>query len=240
VPVTSHEVLEQRSHLTMPPRPVADERVDRRHRRRARTIEQIVDVAVQLIADEGAAGLSLGEVARRMDMRTPSLYGYFPSKNAVYDAVFARGWTELLARLAPAASALDDTDLASCLTRLGSEFVRWAVAHVGYTQLMLWRPVPGYEPSDEAYGPAIEALTRARDVFVQLQHRGLVRPDADLDELVRLWSTITTGIVTQHIANQPGVPFDDGMFTPLVPVAATVVAARYGSPRPRQNTRRPR
>jgi AcrR family transcriptional regulator len=237
--VTSNDIAVRRGHPGKPPRPVVEQRTDRRYRRRAETIEQIVDVAVQLIADEGAAGLSLGEVARRMDMRTPSLYGYFQSKNAVYDAVFARGWTELLASLEPAASALDDdTDLASCLTRLGSEFVRWAVAHVGYTQLMLWRPVPGYEPSDEAYGPAIEVLTRARAVFAGLQHRGLVRPDADLDELVRLWSTITTGIVTQHIANQPAERFDDGMFTSLVPVAATVVAARYAAASPRQNTRR--
>jgi AcrR family transcriptional regulator len=51
--------------------------LDRRHRRRAQTIEEIVDVALELIAREGAAGLSLGEVARRMGMRTPSLYGYF-------------------------------------------------------------------------------------------------------------------------------------------------------------------
>ena len=68
---------------------------DRRHRRREETIREIVDVAVELMGEHGAAGLSLGDVARRMGIRTPSLYGYFDSKNALYDAVFERGWRQL-------------------------------------------------------------------------------------------------------------------------------------------------
>ena len=47
---------------------------DRRHRRREETIREIVEVAVELMGEHGAAGLSLGDVARRMGMRTPSLY----------------------------------------------------------------------------------------------------------------------------------------------------------------------
>src|SRR6476619_4767063 len=70
----------------------APARIDRRQRRRLETIEEIVDVAVEVMTEHGVGGLSLGEVARRIGMRTPSLYVYFDSKNAVYDAVFARGW----------------------------------------------------------------------------------------------------------------------------------------------------
>src|SRR3954452_16367441 len=70
----------------------APARIDRRQRRRLETIEEIVDVAVEVMTEHGVGGLSLGEGARRMGMRTPSLYVYFDSKNAVYDAIFARGW----------------------------------------------------------------------------------------------------------------------------------------------------
>src|SRR3954470_19318775 len=76
--------------MTAPARPLPVG--DRRQRRRLETIEEIVDVAVEVMTEQGVGGLSLGEVARRMGMRTPSLYVYFESKNAVYDAVFARGW----------------------------------------------------------------------------------------------------------------------------------------------------
>src|SRR5207248_7617402 len=97
-------------------------------------------------------GVSLGEIARRMGIRTPSLYVYFPSKNALYDALFERGAREvgnvvteaserLLAELGP------DRQLEDVLLDAATTFVRWAVEHPAYTQLLYWRPVPGFEPS---------------------------------------------------------------------------------------------
>ena len=65
--------------------------VDRRTRRRQETIEEILDVAIELMATEGVAALSLSAVARRLGMQPPSLYQYFPSKMAIYDALFQRG-----------------------------------------------------------------------------------------------------------------------------------------------------
>ena len=72
-------------------------RVDRRLRRHNETIQEILDVAIEVMAEEGVAALSLAEVARRMGMRPPSLYQYFPSKLAVYDALFERGMRQTLA-----------------------------------------------------------------------------------------------------------------------------------------------
>ena len=63
-------------------------RTDRRVQRHHQTIEEILDLAIQVMAEDGVAALSLAEVARRMGMRPPSLYQYFPSKLAVYDALF--------------------------------------------------------------------------------------------------------------------------------------------------------
>src|SRR3954454_7884937 len=84
--------------------------LDRRHRRRQETIEQVLDVAAGLMATEGVTGLSLGEVARRMGMRTPSLYVYFDSKNALYDALFERGWRELLVAMEAAEEQAEVAD----------------------------------------------------------------------------------------------------------------------------------
>src|SRR4029450_10970308 len=72
-------------------------RADRRLQRHNQTIEEILDVAIQVMAEDGVAALSLAEVARRMGMRPPSLYQYFPSKLAVYDALFERGARQTLA-----------------------------------------------------------------------------------------------------------------------------------------------
>src|SRR3954464_12505168 len=104
-------------------------RPDRRHQRRRETIEQVLDTAVEVMADQGVAGLTLGEVARRMGIRPPSLYVYFDSKHALYDALFERGARLLLETLLAAQARLPRTDPVADF-RWGSEvFVRWAVEH---------------------------------------------------------------------------------------------------------------
>jgi AcrR family transcriptional regulator len=47
---------------------------------------------------EGLAALTLRDVAAKVGMRPPSLYSYFPSKNAIYDAMFLQGGLALLRR----------------------------------------------------------------------------------------------------------------------------------------------
>src|SRR6266511_3030464 len=98
--------------------------LDRRARRRQQTIDEILDVAIEVMAEEGVAGLSLSEVARRMGIQPPSLYKYFPSKLALYDALFQRGARENLAvfqvavergELHPGAASEEGTALLSVL-----------------------------------------------------------------------------------------------------------------------------
>ena len=80
---------------------------DRRQRRRQETKEEVLDHAAEIMAEQGVAGLSVGEVARRMGIRPPSLYGYFPSKNALYDALFERGARMVLDHFRAEAESLD-------------------------------------------------------------------------------------------------------------------------------------
>lgn len=202
--------------------------VDRRLRRRRETIEEVLDVALAVMAEHGVAGLSLGEVARRMGIRPPSLYVYFDSKNALYDAIFARGWRELL----PAMEALyvqleETTDLPAYLLTVGQTFIRWAVEHPAYAQLMLWRPVPSYQPSAEAYAPAVEVLARGHAIFAELRGRGLFRPDVDVEELLRAWTILTSGVFTQQMANAPGEPFETGSFTATMPDLVAMFLCHY-------------
>ncbi|MCU1595713.1 MAG: hypothetical protein JWO12_3105, partial [Frankiales bacterium] len=185
--------------------------VDRRARRRLETIEEIVDVAIDVMTEQGVGGLSLGEVARRMGMRTPSLYVYFDSKNAVYDAVFARGWRAVHEEITPFyAGVRDAEDLPAYFLQTGRAFVGWMLAHPAQAQLMCWRVVPGYEPSAEAYKPAVAMLESAHASFQELQERGLLRSDCDPEVLLRTWTVLTSGVMTQQLANAPHQPFDEG------------------------------
>src|SRR5262245_22994089 len=64
---------------------------DRRSARREATKAEILDAAWALVREHGLAALSLRDLAARVGMRAPSLYQYFDSKHAIYDAMFAQG-----------------------------------------------------------------------------------------------------------------------------------------------------
>jgi len=203
---------------------------DRRQRRRQETIEQVLDVAVDVMADQGVAGLTLGEVARRMGIRPPSLYVYFDGKNALYDALFERGWRALLDTVRAVEAARDGTDLVADLVALESAFVRWAVEHPAYAPLMFWRPVPGFAPSEEAYAPAVEIAARSRAFLARLRASGLLAPDADLDLVYRTQTSVISGVITQQLANAPGEPFETGSFTSTLRDVVGMWLAHHGGP----------
>jgi AcrR family transcriptional regulator len=209
--------------------------VDRRQLRRRETIEQVLDVAVEVMADQGVAGLTLGEVARRMGIRPPSLYVYFDSKNALYDALFERGWQELLAVLRAARDRMPAPSPEDGFRAASEVFVRWAVEHPAYAPLMFWRPVPGFTPSERAYGPAIEIERMSRNFLAEMQRLGGLRADVDLDLAFRTWTAATSGVMTQQLANAPHESFDIGTFTSTLPDVVAMWLAHYGGRRDRMS-----
>jgi AcrR family transcriptional regulator len=214
--------------------------VDRRHRRRQETMEEVLDVAVAVMREQGVAGLSLGEVARRMGIRPPSLYVYYESKNALYDGIFARGWRELIETMEPLEREVDEApDLPALMHRNAEMFVRWSIAHPAYAQLMFWRPVPNYEPSEDAYAPALEMWARSVAMFRKLQLRGLFDPDADAQDVLRTWTVLISGVISQQLANAPDETFECGVYTSLLPELVDMYLARHGR-RTRINPKRRR
>ena len=64
---------------------------NRRAERRDATRAEILDAAWAQVRADGLAALSLRDLARSVGMQAPSLYGYFESKHAIYDAMYAQG-----------------------------------------------------------------------------------------------------------------------------------------------------
>jgi AcrR family transcriptional regulator len=216
--------------------------LDRRQRRRQETIAEVVDVAAEIMAEQGVVGLSVGEVARRMGIRPPSLYVYFPSKHALYDALFARGAQEVLDHVRADDAALskgrskgrseEGRTLDEVLLPVAETFVGWSVEHPAYTALLFWRPVPGFAPSAEAYAPAVELIELTRARFADLQSRGLVRADADLDDVQRDWTVLLSGVISQQLSNAPGESLAEGRFTSALPTLVAMFARHYGAATP--------
>jgi AcrR family transcriptional regulator len=204
---------------------------DRRQRRRQETIEEVLDVAAQVMHEQGVAGLSIGEVARRMGIRPPSLYVYFDSKNALYDGLFARGAELILAAMTEStANIVDDRGAEEILLDAARAFVGWAVENPAYTQLLFWRPVPGFTPSADAYAPAIRLVELSHQRLRAMQARGLLRADVPVEELQRDWTILTSGVISQQLSNAPEQSFDEGRYTAALPGLVAMVVHRYAPP----------
>jgi AcrR family transcriptional regulator len=200
----------------MPPTAAAhsgtgDRKPDRRTRRREQTRSEILDHALQIMAEDGVAGLTMARLARAMTIQPPSLYKYYPSLLAVYDALFRRGQSANLEALRDgmrdAAPGLEA--VAGAMEATG----RWAVANPVLAQLMFWRPVPGYHPSAEAFGPALLIIDLLRSALADAAARGQLHPDAATDAGMELLSIMHFGIISQHLANDPGSDWEHGRYT---------------------------
>ena len=64
------------------------------------TRERILDVAEALFAERGLAGTAVRDIARDAGLTAPSLYNHFDGKQALYEAVVARGVEPLFAIIA--------------------------------------------------------------------------------------------------------------------------------------------
>lgn len=184
---------------------------DRRGRRRAETKAEILRIATELMETEGVGGLSLSDIARRMGIQPPSLYKYFPSRHAVFDALFADGQRAFLAALR--AGRAGQRPGLPALTAAVTSGLRWAVDHPALAQLLFWRPVPGFVPSPESYAPAQEAVALIGELLREAVRTGELHPDAAADEGGEVLSVLLAGVVTQQLANDPGTPFDQGRFS---------------------------
>ncbi|HEY1443608.1 MAG TPA: TetR/AcrR family transcriptional regulator [Acidimicrobiales bacterium] len=202
----------------------SDGRPDRRTRRRQETLEEILDISVELMTEHGVNGLSLSEVARRLGVRQPSIYRYFPSISSVYDALFQRAASANLVVLRDAmASRKPGLDaLTAGLEASG----RWVLAHQALAQLLFWRPVPNFEPSAEAFAPSEE--------IAKLQFQAIANAVADgelgaeaLKDAGTMVSILIKGVLTQAMANEPHLEWDEGRFTPMFPKLMELLPLAY-------------
>jgi AcrR family transcriptional regulator len=205
-----------------PPRP------DRRARRRQETIAEILDIARDVMTAEGVNGLSLAEVARRLGVQPPSLYKYFPSLMAVYDALFEQGQHDVVVAMT---TAMADADPGLEALIAGLEACgRWSLANRAVAELLFWRPVPNFRPSPESFAASIEMVRLQRGALADAVAAGQLGPDALEEDAVFLVSALIAGVLTQAIANEPELPWGEGRFSPMFPRLMRLLPAAFPLP----------
>jgi AcrR family transcriptional regulator len=168
---------------------------NRRNERAEATRREILDAAWALVREQGLASLTMRDLGARVGMKAQSLYGYFPSKHAIYDAMFGEANREMVARWR-AAAAVGPDDPVAVLRRRTAAFLQFCVEDPVRHQLLYQRTIPGFEPSSESYAPALEGL---QDLHSRLRACGVDDPRA-----FDTWTAVLAGLAAQQNANEPG------------------------------------
>ena len=121
-----------------------------RDRRRAETVAEIKEAALQQLVDAGPGGFSLRGVARVVGMTVQSLYHYFANRDALLTVLVVDAHHAAADAVQAAAEATRGQDprarrLAACRA-----FREWALANRPAFLLLYGTPVPGFTPLRES------------------------------------------------------------------------------------------
>jgi AcrR family transcriptional regulator len=200
-------------------------RPDRRARRRQETIREILDIARDVMTEEGVNGLSLAEVARRLGVKPPSLYKYFPSLMAIYDALFLEGQRENLEVMRNGMQGVEPglNALIAALDASG----QWGLDNRALAELLFWRPVPSFTPSPEAFAVSMEMVELQRGALAVAVAKGELGPGANDESAIYLVSTLIAGALGQAIANEPELAWGEGRFSSWFPTLMRLLPAAF-------------
>jgi AcrR family transcriptional regulator len=164
-----------------------------RDARRRDARADLVATAWEIVREDGLGALSLRDLARRAGITTPTVYAYFESKNAIFDAMFEEAAQSFADSKVESANA-DDPH--GNLMSDAKRFVEFCTSDVARYQLLFQHLLPGFVPSPQAYAPAVRALEMTTETLA----RNGVGDPAHWD----IWTALMTGLVDQQIANDPG------------------------------------
>ena len=187
---------------------------------------EILAVAREHLAKEGAAALSLRSVARDLELAPSALYRYFDGRDALLSALIMTAYESLATEAERAADRAEQSAGSDAERWLAAPRAMrtWALQHPHEWGLIFGTPVPGYEaPRDtvEPYTRVASALVRPlvdartagrlrshREDLLDPQLREAVAPVAEglftdmpadkVVQVVQAWSTIV-GVISLEV-----------------------------------------
>ncbi|HEU0114166.1 MAG TPA: TetR/AcrR family transcriptional regulator [Thermomicrobiales bacterium] len=198
---------------------------ERRRRNRAEVRAAILAAAQAVMREQGVAALNLNEVARRLQMRAPSLYEYFPGKNALYDALYLHGIT-----LFAEADARVWATFPPGWERLRAWFearLALALEQPDLYHLVFDAPVPGFTPGAAGMDVAVAIGVEAERAIAEMIDAGIIAPDLPPDRVRDFLLALRHGIIAETLGKETATPPVAHRFASLVPVVMAVLQAAW-------------
>ncbi|WP_344317140.1 TetR/AcrR family transcriptional regulator [Acrocarpospora pleiomorpha] len=140
------------------------EGLTRRERLRRQTVEEIKQRAFELVDAGGVTEVTIASVGKAMGMSPPALYRYFPSRDALLEALVVDAYADLGSTVASAARSGAEQDAPARVVLIAQAYRHWALAHPRrYAMLFSDRSPGAQDPPDgiTAFNQAMLALLPA-------------------------------------------------------------------------------
>jgi AcrR family transcriptional regulator len=164
--------------------------------------ERLVEATMKLLRDEVPTDLTVRRIATAAETTTMALYTGFGSRDGLLDVVYARGFEQLYAQMAPAAELADPEE---ALVALLDAYRAFALFNPGLYGLLFERVLPGFDPSPEARTAALDGTfgLLATQAGRLLGTEPLNPPSRRLAHTV--WA-LTHGLVTLELSHKARSP----------------------------------
>ena len=157
----------------------------------------LTEAALGLVQEKGPKGFTLREVARRAGVSVAAPYRHFADKAQLLATAATQGFVELHTTLDATANAT--TDLTERVLAMGKAYVRWAVGHPDYYQIMFGSELDKSQ-SPELPTAAARAFDDLLDTIAECQ-KANVLPSGDPREIAGPTWSLLHGVATLTIGS---------------------------------------
>jgi AcrR family transcriptional regulator len=175
----------------------------------------LLDIASLLLERHGPEALTMRRIAAEAGCSTSVLYTMFGGKAGIAEALWREGFDRLSASLE---AATGDHPLER-LGAMGRAYRANALANRSYYAVMFQRPIPGFQPSPEAYEASLTPLRALAATVTDCIDAGIFRPE-DPEHIARVLWAATHGAVSLELAGYEGAVDAEHRFDDLCAAAA--------------------
>lgn len=194
----------------------------RRERKKLAFRSRIIAVAIELFSRDGIENVTVEQIAEAADIGKGTVYNYFETKEAIIVAFMVeleRRVQARVRRLMATTGSLDSilAEFIRLQFRLKKRYHKFVRVFLGQMFLHTDSFLPYMAEMQKAIDPPMDELFRA------LQHRGLLRRDINVAELILTFKTIQLGLTalwavegppfrgTEHVLQQEIRLFCEGL-----------------------------
>ncbi len=154
--------------------------------------DSLVDAALQILEEEGAEAMTVRAVAARAEVAPMGVYSRFGGKTGLIEALFVRGFTDLLAEI-NAASGPNAVERirTGCLA-----YRQFAMAHPHLYQLM-FKQMLELDLSEEALETAASTFGVLVSRIEDAMAAGLLEPRDEVEVAQQFWNGMHGGVLLE-------------------------------------------